>query len=94
MRHATRYRTLFAVALTLAAAPLAAFAGVALNGGWQGAAEHPPTFALVSYSDRLGALHAEELDSGLTATDCRFALQQAARFDVEPFELVTCELER
>lgn len=57
--------------------------------------DRPVTFALVAYEDRLGALYADVLDSGLSADDCAFALGAAYRLPMpSATRLVTCEAER
>ena len=56
----------------------------------------PVAFALVAYTaDAAGALHAETLDSGLSATDCAFGLEAGIRLGAEVRRelLLTCEPE-
>lgn len=55
----------------------------------------PLSFALVAYrADAGGALHAETLESGLSPSDCAFALGAAARLPIPAESLITCEPER
>jgi len=84
-------------------APLALCAAVAALGGClqritperTPAQPAPATFALVAYTAAPdGALHADTLDSGLSPSDCAFALGAAARMGPAIGEaLITCELE-
>lgn len=50
-----------------------------------------PRFALVSYYASGGALESETLDSGLSASDCAFALEQGRVVAASAEILLTCE---
>lgn len=89
----------FAFALRLLGLGFVAFVGVAIVGAFQRhpfpeaeAAATPARFALVSYSaTRFGALESDIVDSGLTVSDCAFALRTAPPSPPQEL-LLTCEI--
>lgn len=89
----------FAFAARLIGLGFVAFVGVASVGAFvrhpfpeaEGASV-PARFALVSYTaSRFGALESDVLDSGLTVSDCAFALRAAPPRPPQEL-LLTCEI--
>jgi len=91
----------FTFATRAIGAALLAFVAVAIYGAYTRhpypeaeAAATPARFALVSYSaSRFGALESDVLDSGLSVSDCRYALDSAHNGARPSYELLlTCEI--